>query len=216
MKKIGFFVLATTLLMTQLRAQYGSVGVFEKNAEQEVISVRIFPVKCTVTKMDDSAYLNLRKSINAFMHLDGSRVYTQFYIPFTGYDGAREFAIDEYIGKKAAKKVKFIREFEEILLDNGGNVVSTQVKERPAGIMVIYYADFSKTADATVINSAYAYTVYSKTPINAQEVAKTLAGRVVGSSKYTYEWLPGKTMEYAKNKIGPGITFRDNGEFRIN
>jgi len=216
MKKIGLLVFAATLFMTQLRAQYGSVGIFEKNAEQEIVSVRIFPVKCTVTQMDDSAYLNLRKSINAFMHLDGSRVYTQFYIPFTGYEGAKEFAINEYIGKKAAKKVKFIREYEDILLDNGGNVVSTQVQERPAGIMIIYYADFSKTADAMVINAAYAYTVYSKNPINVQEVAKTLAGRVLGSTKYTHEWQPGKTMEYVKNKIGPGISFRDNGEYRPN
>ena len=41
------------------------------------------------------------------------------------------------------------------------------MQERPTGIMVIYYADFSNTAIATVISSVY--TVYSKNPINVQE-----------------------------------------------
>jgi len=74
MKKTGLLVFALTFLISQLRAEFGSVGIFEKNAEQEIISVRIFPAKCTVTQMDNSAYLNLLKNINTFMHLDGSRV----------------------------------------------------------------------------------------------------------------------------------------------
>jgi len=199
-----------------LQAQWGSIAVFEKDQDQKIRSVRIFPVKCTVTSMHDSAYNNLKKSVNTYMHLDGSVVYTSFYIPFTGYDGAKKFAIDEYIGKKDAKKVKFIQEYDEILLDQGGNVVSANIKEKPIGIMVIYYADYSKTAGGMAINSAYAYTLYGKSGFDVQQVATTLAARVLGSSKYTHEWLPGKTMEYAKNKVDKAISFRDNGEYRTN
>lgn len=214
MKKTGL-VLLFVCLQVCLYAQYGSVAIFEKGADQKVISVRIFPVKCTVFKMDDSAYTNLRKSVNQYMHLDGSIVYTAFYIPYTGYQGAKEFAISEYIGKKEAKKVRFIEEQEEILLDNGGNVMASKEIEKPTGIMIIYYADYSPSAQATVINSAYAYSVYSKSPVNKQQVAEKLAARVLGSTKYTFEWQPGMTMKQVEKKIGPGITFRDNGEYRI-
>lgn len=214
MKNSVVFVLVF-LCLGQLHAQYGSLAVFEKGADQQVKSVRIFPVKCTVFKMDDSAYTRLRKSVNAYMHLDGTLVYTAFYIPYTGYPGAKEFAINEYIGKKQAKKVRFIEENEEILLDNGGNVVAAEIKEKPAGVMVIYYADYSATAGRTTINSAYAYSVYGKEPINKQQVAQTLASRVLGSTKYTFEWQPGMTMKQVEKKIGTGIMFRDNGEYRI-
>lgn len=213
MKSVLIIVLS--FFFGQLHAQYGSLAVFEKGTDQQVTTVRIFPVKCTVFKMDDSAYVNLLKSVNNYMHLDGAIVYTAFYIPFTGYSGAREFAIDEYIGKKQSKKVRFIEENEEILLDNGGNVVVSAIKEKPAGVMVIYYADYSPTAGSTVIHSAYGYSVYSKSPINKQEVAKTLSARVLGSTKYTFEWQPGMTIKQVERKIGPGIVFRDNGEYRI-
>jgi hypothetical protein len=215
MKRIVIAVLLT-YLHTSINAQYGSVAIFEKGPDQKIKSVRIFPVKCTVTSMHDSAYRNLKKSVNAFMHLDGTVVYTSFYIPFTGYEGAKKFAIDEYIGKKDAKKVRFIQEYDEILLDQGGNVVSANIQERPIGIMVIYYADYSPTAGGMAINSAYAYKVYGKPEFNVQQVAATLAARVLGSSKHTYEWLPGKTMEYAKSKVDKAISFRDNGEYRTN
>ena len=119
------------ILTGKLNAQWGSVAIFEKGPDQKITSVRVFPVKCTVTTMDDSAYTNLKKSINEYMHLDGVKVYTAFYIPWSGFDVVKKFAIDEYIGKKEAKKVKFIQESEEILLDNAGNVVSSVVKEKP-------------------------------------------------------------------------------------
>jgi hypothetical protein len=216
MKKCLGIIVLFSCLYTSLLAQWGSIAVFEKNPDQKVRSVRIFPVKCTVTSMHDSAYKNLKKSVNAFMHLDGTVVYTSFYIPFTGYEGAIKFAIDEYIGKKDAKKVRFIQEYDEILLDQGGNVVSANIQERPIGIMVIYYADYSKTTGGMAINSAYAYNLYGKPGFDVQQVATTLAARVLGSSKHTYEWLPGKTMEYAKNKVDKAISFRDNGEYRTN
>ena len=204
-----------SLCAGRLHAQFGSLAIFEKGAEQQITSVRIFPVKCTVNKMDDSAYLHLRKSVNEYMHLDGTKVYTAFYIPYTGYQGAKDFAIDEYIGKKQAKKVRFIEENEEILLDNGGNVVVSAIREKPLGIMVIYYADYSATAGGTTINAAYAYSVYGTGPINKQQVAEKLAARVLGSTKYTFEWQPGMTMKQVEKKIGSGILFRDNGEYRI-
>ena len=38
----------------------------------------------------------------------------------------------------------------------------------------------------------------------------------LGSTNFTYEWLPGKTMEYAKGKVEKAITFRDNGDYTVN
>jgi hypothetical protein len=215
MKKSGIILLLIGLQIT-VQAQFGSVAVFEKGPDQKVKKVRIFPVKCTVTSMHDSAYRNIRRSVNTFMKLDGSIVYTEFYIPFTAFEGAKKFAIDEYIGKKEAKKVFFVNESEELLLDYSGNVVSSNIQQRSIGVMVIYYSDFSKTTNGLSINSAYGYTIYGKPGFNEQQLATTLAAKVLGSTKYNYEWLPGKTMDYAKGKVEKAITFRDNGDYRVN
>ncbi|MBP6589483.1 MAG: hypothetical protein KAX45_11305 [Chitinophagaceae bacterium] len=215
MKKTGF-VIVLVCMQVLLFAQFGSVAVFENGADQKVKKVRIFPVKCTVNSMHDSAYRNVIRSVNNFMNLDGSIVSTKFYIPFTAFEGAKKFAIDEYIGKKEAKKVLFVNESEELLLDYSGNVVSSNIQQRPIGVMVIYYADFSKTNNGLAINSAYGYTIYGKPGFNEMDLATKLAAKVLGSTKFTYEWLPGKTMEYAKGKVEKAITFRDNGDYRVN
>lgn len=215
MKKTGL-VIVLVCLQACLFAQYGSVAVFENGADQKVKKVRIFPVKCTVNSMHDSAYRNVIRSVNTFMNLDGSIVSTKFYIPFTAFEGAKKFAIDEYIGKKEAKKVLFVNESEELLLDYSGNVVSSNIQQKPIGIMVIYYGGFSKTNNGMALNSAYGYTIYGKPGFNEKELATKLAAKVLGSTNYTYEWLPGKTMEYAKGKVDKAITFRDNGDYRVN
>ena len=150
------------------------------------------------------------------MNLDGSLVSTKFYIPFTAFEGAKKFAIDEYIGKKEAKKVLFVNESEELLLDYSGNVVSSNIQQKPIGIMVIYYGDFSKTNNGLSLNSAYGYTIYGKPGFNERDLATKLAAKVLGSTNFTYEWLPGKTMDYAKGKVEKAITFRDNGDYRVN
>ncbi len=215
MKKTGL-VFVLVCLQSCLYAQYGSVAVFENGADQKIKRVRIFPVKCTVTSMHDSAYRNVKRSMNAYMHLDGTLVSTKFYIPFTAFEGAKKFAIDEYIGKKDAKKVIFINESEEILLDYSGNVVSSNRQQKPIGVMVIYYGDYSKTKEGLALNSAYGYTIYGKPGFDERQVATTLAAKVLGSTNFTYEWLPGKTMEYAKGKVEKAITFRDNGDYKVN
>lgn len=215
MKKTGL-VIVLVCMQVLLFAQYGSVAVFENGADQKVKRVRIFPVKCTVTSMHDSAYRNIKRSVNSFMNLDGSTVFTKFYIPFTAFEGAKKFAIDEYIGKKEAKKVLFVNESEELLLDYSGNVVSSNIQQKPIGIMVIYYGGYSKTNNGMALNSAYGYTIYGKPGFNEKELATKLAAKVLGSTNYTYEWLPGKTMEYAKGKVDKAITFRDNGDYRVN
>lgn len=215
MKKTGL-VIVLVCMQVLLFAQYGSVAVFENGADQKVKRVRIFPVKCTVTSMHDSAYRNIKRSVNSFMNLDGSTVFTKFYIPFTAFEGAKKFAIDEYIGKKEAKKVLFVNESEELLLDYSGNVVSSNILQKPIGIMVIYYGGYSKTNNGMALNSAYGYTIYGKPGFNEKELATKLAAKVLGSTNYTYEWLPGKTMEYAKGKVDKAITFRDNGDYRVN
>ena len=66
-----------------------------------------------------------------------------------------------------------------------------------------------------VIHSGYAYTIFGKPGFNQQELAASLAAKVLGSTKYTHEWQPGMTMEQVKKKIGPGIFFRDNGEYTL-
>jgi len=163
-----------------------------------------------------SAYRNIKRSVNTFMNLDGSLVSTKFYIPFTAFEGAKKFAIDEYIGKKEAKKVLFVNESEELLLDYSGNVVSSNIQQKPIGIMVIYYGDFSKTNNGLSLNSAYGYTIYGKPGFNERDLATKLAAKVLGSTNFTYEWLPGKTMDYAKGKVEKAISFRDNGDYRVN
>ena len=215
MKKTGL-VIVFVCLQACLFAQYGSVAVFENGADQKLKRVRIFPVKCTVNSMHDSAYRNIKRSVNTFMNLDGSMVFTKFYIPFTAFEGAKKFAIDEYIGKKEAKKVLFVNESEELLLDYSGNVVSSNIQQKPIGIMVIYYGDFSKTNNGLSLNSAYGYTIYGKPGFNERDLATKLAAKVLGSTNFTYEWLPGKTMDYAKGKVEKAITFRDNGDYRVN
>jgi len=215
MKKTGL-VIVFVCLQACLFAQYGSVAVFENGADQKLKRVRIFPVKCTVNSMHDSAYRNVIRSVNTFMNLDGSLVSTKFYIPFTAFEGAKKFAIDEYIGKKEAKKVLFVNESEELLLDYSGNVVSSNIQQKPIGIMVIYYGDFSKTNNGLSLNSAYGYTIYGKPGFNERDLATKLAAKVLGSTNFTYEWLPGKTMDYAKGKVEKAITFRDNGDYRVN
>lgn len=215
MKKTGL-VIVFVCLQVCLFAQYGSVAVFENGADQKLKRVRIFPVKCTVNSMHDSAYRNVIRSVNTFMNLDGSLVSTKFYIPFTAFEGAKKFAIDEYIGKKEAKKVLFVNESEELLLDYSGNVVSSNIQQKPIGIMVIYYGDFSKTNNGLSLNSAYGYTIYGKPGFNERDLATKLAAKVLGSTNFTYEWLPGKTMDYAKGKVEKAITFRDNGDYRVN
>ena len=196
-------------------AQYGSIAVFEKNEASEITRIRIYPNTSNGNNIMDK-YKNILKSVNTFFQLDGEKKYAAFWIPYTGFEGARDFAKKEYLTKKQRKNVVFVNELTKIVLDIDGNVANAEGIQKPLGTMVIYYGGYSKTAGRLVINSAYCYLVYGNSGFNAKELATTLKNRVLGSTDWDYEWNPGMTFDQVKKKIGPGITVYNNGEHTMN
>lgn len=193
MKKI-IIVILLIFASGILKAQYGSLAVFENGTDGKVKFVRIFPVKCTVTEMKLGAYSNLEKSVNAYMNLDGTRVYTKFFIPFTGYDGAKEFALKEYFSKKDAKLVTFIRESEVILLDENGNVVSSKTEEKPLGTLIAYYKN------AVEVYQWSAWEIWGKKlPKTPGELARQYGGDGAKGGVMITEWKPGIDWYAAEN-----------------
>lgn len=177
-----------------LNAQYGSIAVFETGPDQKVSIVRIFPVKCAVTKMDDSAYRRINESVNQYMNLDGKMVYTKFYIPYTGYEGAKKFALDEYIPKSDARKVKFIEEAEEILLDQTGSVVSSKNKEKPLGSIIAYFHNGTEIYQWAVCE------VWGKSLTRTPgDLARECGGTGERGGLLISEWKPGLDWDAAAN-----------------
>jgi hypothetical protein len=196
-----------------LFAQFGSIAVFEKNESMEITKIRIYPNTSNGQSIMGKSE-QILKSVNKYFKFDGIKKYAAFWIPFTGFEGARDFAKKEYLSKKERKSVVFVNELTKIVLDADGNVANAEVVQKPLGTMVIYYGGYSTTAGRLVINSAYCYQIFGEPGFNAKELATTLKSKVLGSTDWDYEWNPGMSFEQVKKKIGPGITVYDNGEYR--
>ncbi len=194
-------------------AQYGSIAVFEKNESREIIKIRIYPNTSNGQSIMDK-YQQILKSVNTYFKLDGVNNYAAFWIPFTEFEGAKDYAKKEYLSKKERKRVVFVNESTKIVLNADGNIANVEGVQKPLGTMVIYYGGYSTSAGRLVINTAYCYQIFGAPGFNAKELATTLKSKVLGSTDWDYEWNPGMSYEQVKKKIGPGITVYDNGEYR--
>lgn len=169
-----------------LKAQYGCLAVFEKGPDDKVKIVRIFSVKCTVTKMDDDSRTRIKESVNEYMHLDGKIVYTAFYIPFGDFELGKKFTLEEYIPKKEAKSVRFIRESEEILLDQSGNVVASKVKTKPLGSLIVYFNNGTENYQWAICE------VWGKTLSKSPgDIAKQCGGEGAKGGVKIHQWMQG-------------------------
>ena len=196
-----------------LFAQYGSIAVFEKNESREIIKVRIYPNTSNGQSIMDK-YRQILNSVNTYFNLDGVNKYAAFWIPYTGFEGARDFAKKEFLSKKEKKSAVFVNETTKIVLNADGNIANVEGVQKPLGTMVIYYGGYSTSAGRLVINTAYCYQIFGEPGFNAKELASILKSKVLGSTDWDYEWNPGMSFEQVKKKIGTGITIYDNGEYR--
>lgn len=212
LKKV-FIAVCLMAIHFSVFAQYGSIAVFEKNENMEIIKIRIYPNTSngiTIT----GKYSQILQNVNAYFKLDGVKKYAAFWIPYTGFEGARDFAKKEYLSKKEKKSVLFVDELAKITLDADGNVAHVEGLQKSLGTMVIYYGGYSASAGRVVINAAYCYQIFGEPGFNPKELATTLKSKVLGSTDWDYEWNPGLNFEQVKKKIGPGITVYDNGEYK--
>lgn len=185
MRKV-LFISILVFFSACLQAQYGCLAVFEKGADDKIKIVRIFSVKCTVTKMDDDSHTRIKESVNEYMHLDGKVVYTAFYIPWGDFELGKKFTLDEYVPKKEAKLVKFIRESEEILLDQSGNVVASKVKAKPLGSLIVYFNNGTENYQWAICE------VWGKSLSKSPgDIAKQCGGEGARGGVKIYEWKPG-------------------------
>ena len=171
-----------------VHAQYGSIAVFEKGADDKIKIVRIFPAKSTINDLykQDGADDRIRQSVNNYMHLDGKIVYTAFFIPFTDYLGTREFVLKEYVSKKDAKTVRFIKENEEILLNEKGEVISSREIPKPLGTIISYFHN------GTEIYQWAACEVWGKSLTKSPgDLAKECQPTGARGGTLVYEWKPG-------------------------